>query len=153
MIGRLTVEFAQGAPLTVALDRDWRVAATAPTAWTMTDFDDRAWVAAKPIAPYGQGPWGRVGTGQLTLSPVTADPFDGHVDLPADFDLGHARVYLELGELAPEAAARVTVNGTYAGGFLGLPFRLEVTSQLRAGRTTLRIEPFAPKTAQLVTYE
>ncbi len=60
---------------------------------------------------------------------------------------------LELDDLSPEAAARVTVNGQYAGGFIGRPFRLDVTRLLRTGPNTIRIEPFAPRTAQLVVTE
>ncbi len=54
--------------------------------------------------------------GQITLSPVKADPFFGHCEVAAA-DLKKARVYLELGALAPEIAARVTVNGKSAGRF------------------------------------
>jgi len=57
---------------------------------------------------------------------------------------------LELDNLSPEAAARVTVNGQYAGGLIGRPFRLEVTRLLRTGPNTIRIEPFAPGNALLM---
>jgi hypothetical protein len=56
-------------------------------------------------------------------------------------------------ELAPEAGARITVNGQYAGGLIGKPLQLEVTPHLKAGLNTFRIEPFAPKAARLVIYE
>jgi hypothetical protein len=84
-----------------------------------------------------------------TLSPVRADPFVGRVDVPGDLDLARSRAVLEMDELTPEAAARVTVNGTYAGGFIGRPFRLDVTRLLRAGSNEIRIEPFAPRSARL----
>ena len=101
--------------------------------------------------PFGAGPWGRLGGGELTLSPVKADPFVGHCEIAGAIMAGP--VYLELGEMAPEAAARVTVNGRYAGGLIGKPLRLEITSHLKPGRNTFRIEPFAPKSARLVSYE
>ena len=63
---------------------------------------------------------------RLTLSPVKADAFEGRVQVPGDFNLARFRAVLKLGDLAPEAAACVTVNGHYAGGFIGRPFRLEV---------------------------
>ncbi|RMF99246.1 MAG: hypothetical protein D6741_08760 [Planctomycetota bacterium] len=53
-------------------------------------------------------------------------------------------------EIAPEEAARVTVNGTYAGGVIGRPLRLDVTAFLSAGRNTILIEPFAPRQVRLV---
>jgi hypothetical protein len=53
---------------------------------------------------------------QIALSPVKADPFFGYCDL-ANSDPNKARVYLELGTLAPETSARITVNGSSSGGF------------------------------------
>ena len=83
---------------------------------------------------------------------MEADPFDATCTVPADIDLATSRVYLELDELAPEAAASVTVNGKYAGGFIGKPFRLDVTKHLKTGPNTIRIVPFSPKSAKLVVY-
>ncbi len=96
--------------------------------------------ASQAVAASGPAPGGASGKG-LTLSPVKADPFEGHVQIPGDCDLGRSRAVLELDNLAPEAAARVTVNGRYAGGFIGRPFRLDMTRLLRTGSNTIRIEP------------
>jgi hypothetical protein len=153
LIGRLTVEFEQGAPLTVRMDARWKTFQVKQDGWTSADFDDRAWSTAKELARFGAAPWGRFGGGAMTLSPVTADPFFGHCELPAATDLTRSRVYLELDELAPETATRVTVNDADAGGFLARPLRLEITKLLKPGSNTLRIEPFAPKSARLVVYE
>jgi hypothetical protein len=91
--------------------------------------------------------------GKLTRSPIAAaDPFVGQCELPADLDLAKSRVLLVMDALAPEEAARVTVNGAYAGGIIGKPLRLEVTALLKHGANTIRIEPFAPKTAHLAIY-
>lgn len=87
---------------------------------------------------------------RVTRSPVEADPFAGTCTLPTDMDLAQSRVILETGEMAPEQAARVTVNGQYAGGFIGKPFRLDVTRHLKPGANAIRIEPFAPKSVRLV---
>ena len=97
---------------------------------------------------FGANPWGML-AGQVTLSPVKADPFFGHCEI-SKASLKKSRIYLEVGALAPELAARVTVNGKDAGGFIGKPARLEVTSHLKAGPNTLRIEPFAPASVRLV---
>ena len=88
----------------------------------------------------------------MTTSPVVADIFHGKSIVPVDVDLSKSRVYLEVDELAPEAAANITVNGTYAGGFIGRPFRLEVTRLLRNGANSITISPFAPKSARLIAY-
>ncbi len=104
-------------------------------------------------AAYGGGPWGRLDARKkVTLSPVKADPFEGRCDLPAGIDLTSSRVYLEVDEIIPEAAATITVNGAHAGGFIGKPLRLDVTTHLKAGANTVRIDPFAPKNARLVVY-
>ena len=177
LIGRLLVDFEQGEPLIVRIDKAWKSSQNVPRpatvsfspdskegarsagqdkiiAWTDAAFDDSAWPATKEIARFGAGPWGRFGGGgALTLSPVTADPFYGHCDLPAGVDLAKSRVFLEMDALAPEVAARVTINDAYAGGLLAQPLRLDITRHLKPGANTLRIEPFAPKSARFVVYE
>ena len=155
LIGRLTVEFDQGEPLQVAIDKTWRTAKEEQKGWEQAGFDDSPWAAAKELVAFGGAPWGRLGGGGggLTRSPVAAaDPFVGRCELPADVDLDRSRVFLVMDALAPEEAARVTVNGAYAGGFIGKPFRLDVTGHLKKGPNTIRIEPFAPQTAQLVVH-
>ena len=102
-------------------------------------------VAAVP-APVPQALNGR----PFAKSPVTADVFVGHCDIPNTVDLAKSDVILTMDELAPEAAARVTVNGQAAGGFIGKPYRLTITTLLKPGTNTLRIEPFAPKQARLI---
>lgn len=153
LLGVLTVEYAQGRPMTLPIDANWKAARDAVPGWTEPGFDDSAWVDAVEIARYGDRPWGGVGGGMLTLSPAKADPFDGDVELQLPPELAQARVYLEGEDLAPEAAARVHVNGQDAGGFLGRPFRLDVTRWIQTGTNQLRIEPFAPKNVRLVVYE
>ncbi|MBU0639518.1 MAG: hypothetical protein KKB50_11685, partial [Planctomycetes bacterium] len=115
-IGLVSIEFEHRAPLAVRLDQTWKAGRDERTGWQAAAFDDADWPAAKVVAPYGGGPWGDIAMGQLTLSPVRADPFLGHCDLPDDVDLTKVRVYLEMDELAPEEAARATVNGSDAGG-------------------------------------
>ncbi len=85
-------------------------------------------------------------------SPVEANPFNGSCEIPANLDLTKSRVYLEVDDLTPEAAASVSVNGQFAGGFIGKPLRLDVTPLLKPGTNTIRLDPFAPKSARLVVY-
>ncbi len=61
-------------------------------------------------------------------------------------------VLLELSDLAPEEAARVTVNGQDAGGFISRPLCLDVTRWIKAGENSVRIEPFSPRQARLCVY-
>jgi hypothetical protein len=89
---------------------------------------------------------------RVIVSPVKSDPFVGICDLPATVKLDQARVFIEMDELAPEEAARVTINGKYAGGFIGKPFRLEVTPHLVVGQNKVIIEPFAPKNVVFTVY-
>ncbi len=84
--------------------------------------------------------------GQVTRSPVPSNDFHGRCNLASQ----PARAILELDDLVPEAAARVMVNGEYVGGFIGKPFRLDVTKRLKSGVNRIDIAPFAPKTARLV---
>jgi hypothetical protein len=153
LLGVLRVEFGQGDPLVVPLDASWKTLRTEQPGWTAAAFDDAAWLPARVVARFGDRPWGRVGSNPITLSPVKGDPFFGSCELPANVNLKSARVVLELETLLPEAAARVTINETYAGGFIGSPLRLEITPHLKPGRNTLRIEPFAPQAARLAVYE
>jgi len=152
-IGLLDIEFEHGAPLTVCLDETWKADRDEEPGWQAADFDDTAWPTAKVVTSYGGGPWGDIAVGRFTLSPVEADPFVGHCQLPDDVDLTKVRVYLEMDELAPERAARVTVNGVDAGGFISAPLRLDVTRHLNPGRNTIRIEPFAPPIARLAIHQ
>jgi hypothetical protein len=150
LIGRLFVELESGAPLTERVGQTWKTSNEKTDHWADAGFNDSAWVAAREAVSFGGGPWGMFGN-HLTLSPVKANPFLGHCDL-TQADLNRSRVYLELGSLAPETAARVTVNGQYAGGFISKPARLDVSAFLKPGANALRIEPFTPNSAGLVVY-
>jgi len=90
--------------------------------------------------------------GKLTLSPVKANPFNGKFYIPGDLDLSKTRVYVLCEGIEPEAAARITVNNAYAGGFIESPLRLEISKFLGPGANTLRIEPFAPKSVKLAVF-
>jgi hypothetical protein len=152
LIGRLRVNFEQGPPLTIDVDRNWKTSSREQAGWTALTFDDRTWAAAKPLLEFGGGPWGRLNDRMLTLSPVEANPFHGRFALPSDVDLAQIRAYLVTEDIRPEAAARVTVNNRDAGGFIGRPLRLNITTHLKPGDNAILISPFAPKTAQVVLY-
>ena len=41
-----------------------------------------------------------------------------------------------------EKSAAVTVNGAYAGGFIGAPYRVDITRTVKPGANTLEAKPF-----------
>jgi hypothetical protein len=70
--------------------------------------------------------------------------FQGEVNISADSLKSGRRAYLvcHMSPDAGEDAAAVRVNGEYAGGFIGKPYRVEISSRLKAGSNTVTIEPF-----------
>jgi alpha-L-rhamnosidase len=54
LIAKLTV---QGGP-TVVTDSGWKANQTGPNGWQQRGFDDSAWVSARALTTYGNGPWG-----------------------------------------------------------------------------------------------
>lgn len=88
----------------------------------------------------------------LTMSPVKSDPYVGRFTLPADWLADHSRICLEMEEISTEPAAAVRVNGQAAGGCIGKPFRVNITSELKPGENTAEIVPFAPKSVRVVAY-
>ena len=88
-----------------------------------------------------------------SVSPVAAaDPFRGRFELPADLDAAKCRVCLEMDGL-PDDSAAVHVNGVFAGGVIGRPSRLDITRHLKPGQNLVVIEPLAPKSVRVVSYE
>ena len=159
LIGRYEIALEDGAKVAGTIDKTWKATDKKAEGWDAAAFDDQGWKAPREVAKFGDAPWNRVGgrgaaapRPMLTLSPVKADTFNGIVTLPADLDLKRGRIFVVCDEIAPEAAARVTVNGQDAGGFIEKPLRVEVSRLLKAGANTIRIAPFAPKNAKLAVY-
>jgi hypothetical protein len=150
LIGYYTVEFKTGPKMTGQIDQSWKATNRELPGWTTADLDDAAWRPVLVVARHGASPWGRLD--RMSLSPVKADPFQALCELPAGFDPAAKRVFLEMDEISPESAASVKVNGSYAGGLIGKPLRLEVTKHVKPGANRILIEPFAPKSARLVMY-
>lgn len=155
LIGQIEIAFQDGPPLICRIDGTWKSTDQQQAGWNQPGFDDAAWTAVKVLGTYGCAPWSNFverRSTRLTVSPVQSDPFFGRCQVPAGINLEDSRVYLEMDEIEPEAAARVTVNGQDAGGFIGKPFRVDVSRQLRAGENRIVIEPFAPKAVRLSVY-
>ena len=87
-------------------------------------------------------------------SPCAGVAFQGTVTLPEKAVNPGQRAYLvcEMAESAAEDAAAVRVNGAHAGGFIGKPYRVEVTRLLKLGRNTVRIEPFPVNRVRVEIY-
>ncbi|GAB6165879.1 hypothetical protein JCM19992_18790 [Thermostilla marina] len=150
LIGALVIEYGTRRTV-IPIDTTWKATAALREDWNAPDCDTSDWSSVVTVASLGDGPWGDLGNGvPVTRSPAVSDPFFGEADIPADWLNGRATVYLVMNGIAPEEAARVTINEKYAGGVIGRPLRLDVTSHLSAGRNTILIEPFAPKQVRLI---
>lgn len=150
LIGKLSVSLkGEPAALVVPINKAWKAATAEQQGWMTAGFDDAAWRDAVTIGRYGSAPWGRLGGG-VTIVNIKADPFAGKFELPKEFDPAKSRVYLELGEVKPESAVRVEVNGKYAGGVIGSPLRLEIGKHLKPGANEIHLDPFAPASAKVV---
>lgn len=145
LIGRYRIEFSAGSPLEGSIDRTWQSSNREEPGWNARGFDAKAWTPAKEIAAFGAGPWG-----DLAGSVLPADPFLGQCTVPKNVNLARSRTYLEMDDL--REGASVKVNGQFAGGIIGRPFRLDVTQHMKPGANTIEIEPYAPKSVRLVAY-
>ncbi len=109
--------------------------------------------APQELVKAGNGPWGDLDDGrELTPSPVKSDPFVGRFVLPADWLDDNTRICVVADQIVPETAAAITVNGQPAGGFIGKPCRLDITSWVSSGENRIALEPFAPRSVQIVAY-
>jgi len=155
LIGRWLILFEDGSQSEGRIDTSWKSHDSAETGWQAPGFEDESWQPVQAIAQYGDGPWRAFESANqsMTLPPVTqADPFTGRVSVPQRWLEGRYRVCLEADIIPHESAAAVTVNGHRAGGFIGKPFRLDVTEYLQDGENTVQLAPFAPENLRLSLY-
>ena len=154
VIGRLTISLADGGTVECAIDTTWKAAIEPKGDWTALGYDDTGWTAAAPVMEFPGEPWGRVPRGRLTPSPIEkSNPFAAKFELEEEDLADGNRLYLVAGAIAPEAAARVTVNGSYAGGFISRPLCLEIRKHAQPGENTLAVEPFTPEELRLVVVQ
>ena len=128
---------------------DSGVYVTNPDDWEVKRAGE-AFVKAKTIARFGAKPWGNLGDGER----VTRSPFNESVATSLSFKLpdiqSGERVYFACDDVEGEQSAAVTVNGAYAGGFIGAPYRLDITRALKAGANALEAKPFRLKNPRVV---
>ena len=111
--------------------------------------DDKSWQVAragesfvnpKVVRNFGDKPWKK-----CMLGP-TRSPYKESVSTELRFTLpalkDGARVYLVCDGTEGERSAAVTVNGAYAGGFIGAPYRIDITKFVKPGANTLEAKPF-----------
>ena len=117
--------------------------------WEITR-DDGTFVKAGEVCAYGGSPWGRFGEKQR----ITRSTFSESVATKLSFTLPELkrgeRVYLSCDDVDGENSAAVTVNGAYAGGFIGKPYRLDFTKSVKSGANTLETKPFRLKNPRIV---
>ncbi len=63
LICGLSLELEGGGRIEVKSDGHWLASRDEPAKWQRPEFDDSAWPKAKVAAPYGAGPWGKIGGG------------------------------------------------------------------------------------------
>ena len=136
-IGRLRVELAGGDAVTIDTDGDWRTHNVQQAGFEQPGFDDSGWTAAREVAAYGGGPWGR------GVSLPSAPPPLARAEFTLSKPVARARLYasaLGLYELR--------LNGSRVGdqvlapGFTDYDDRVQyqtydVTGALREGRNAI----------------
>ena len=89
-----------------------------------------------------------------SASKITRSPFAESVATELAFALPELksgeRVYFACDDVEGEKSAAVTVNGAYAGGFIGKPYRLDITKAVETGANTLETKPFRLKNPRIV---
>ncbi|MFI1093889.1 family 78 glycoside hydrolase catalytic domain [Streptomyces sp. NPDC020917] len=75
LLAVLVVDLASGDRVVVRTGAGWRASTTAPAGWTGRDFDDSGWAAARALAVYGGGPWGRGATVPPAPAPLLRREF------------------------------------------------------------------------------
>ncbi|MBO2451010.1 family 78 glycoside hydrolase catalytic domain [Actinomadura barringtoniae] len=120
----------------VDTDGSWKAADKEPAGdWKAADFDDAAWSAAKVLAAWGSGPWGKV----VPEKPTLPEPL-----LRRDFTLSGKKVAKARLYAAGAGYAELSLNGKRVGdevlapGFTRYDKRVEyvthdVTKMLRNG--------------------
>ena len=155
LIGRFQVIYDDGTELSGSIDASWKSFSEEVTEWTAPQFDDSAWPNVKVLATYGEccrGDFDRKSFIFTKPNVLLADPFYGTFEVPANWINSGKRIYLETSEPPHEASIAVKLNDQFAGGFIGRPFRIDITDKLKQGNNQVLLEPFAPKSVRVVQY-
>jgi putative heme-binding domain-containing protein len=63
LVGKITLETADGKKETIVTDDKWLASADDTSGWQKVDFDDSKWIKPSSLGKYGKEPWGDVFTG------------------------------------------------------------------------------------------
>jgi hypothetical protein len=109
LIGKLVLNYADGAQTNIQMDATWKAANTLQTGWPSSGFNDGSWPAALVLGTYGISPWGS-GVNVQTAMPVFRRQF------AVNAGLQRAVVYIcGLGQY------ELSANGTKVGNALLAP--------------------------------
>ena len=113
--------------------------------WKVSRKGERP-VKAFEVCAYGAKPWG-------WFERFTRSPCAESVSTACSFTLpkveGGERIYLVCDGTEGENSAAVTVNGSFAGGFIGAPYRLDITRFVKEGVNRLEVKPFRLKNPRI----
>lgn len=119
--------------------------------------DAARWEVARPggkflkprvVGKFGQGPWRHCMLGP-TKSPYKESVMTGMAFTLPRLKAGE-RVFLACDGTEGENSAAVEVNGAFAGGFIGAPYRLDITRAVKAGANGLETKPFRLRNPRIV---
>ena len=79
LIFRLAIVPVAGGATVVVSDGSWRASREAVPRWEQPELDDSAWKAAAIAAPYGGGPWARIGG--LGIPDAQSDPLAAYANV------------------------------------------------------------------------
>ena len=85
---------------------------------------------------------------------ITRSPYTNSVSTACSFTVkapeSGERIYFVCDGTEGENSAAVTVNGEFAGGFIGAPFRLDITRHVKSGSNMLEAKPFRIRNPRIV---
>lgn len=70
LLARLEVACDPGPKLEIISDESWKTSATESENWFRPDYNDADWKGSRVVAKLGEGPWGRVLSGEMALGQV-----------------------------------------------------------------------------------
>ncbi len=119
----------------------------------LTSNDKTNWASVQNLGKNGCAPWGVVSASGRSNN-KTRSPFDCAVVSQGRFTLpevkSNQRVFYAADRVEGEPAARVHVNNTDAGGFIGAPYLLDITPFVKPGVNTIQTEPFKIEGGRIV---
>jgi alpha-L-rhamnosidase len=155
LIAVVRIEFAEGDPLVVTTDAQWRASNAEAADWNAAAFDDSAWAAAQDLGPSDMQPWGRPKAPESRVLPARM--------LRREFEL-RAPVKRAVAYLCGLGLSELYVNGDRIGDDVLSPGLTEydkrayyvaydVTDQLQSGRNALGVwlgngRYYAPRTGE-----